>query len=159
MRSRLRQTALGVFLLPLLVFGLSGAGAAHAAAGRTLPIRLCLTQPKDVQVNGQDVLRCDRPATTLPKRRDFYLLVSVADPNGFQTYGLDWSVQRWQAAKKRWATVRQQMGDRIQPSWQYVWLLQTGLAAGRYRAVVSSDFLAKLVDAPMFRFAVSFTVR
>ncbi len=142
--------ALALFLLPATV---------AAAAHKTLPIKICLKQPKTVQVNGQDVLTCPSTLTTVPRNKVFYLLVSVTAAKGFQTYGLDWSLRRWQPRRHRWATVRRQAGTKIQPDWQYVWLVERGLAPGNYRAFVSSDFLAKYTDAPMFYFAASFKVR
>ncbi len=159
MRSWLQRTALGILLLSLLAFGGLGTGVANAADENLLPMKICLTKPQSVQVNGQDVLRCDRPRSVVPQHHDFYLLVSVADQNGFQTSVLDWWVQRWQPKKRRWVTVRQQMEDKIQPSWQYLWMLQTGLRAGRYRAFVSSDFLGTPMNAPLYHFAAWFTVR
>ncbi len=145
--------------LSLMAFLAAVPPAAAAAATREpLPMKICLRQPKTVQVNGQATLTCPDAVSTVPKRTVFYLLVSVADPNGLQTYALDWSVQRWQPKTHRWATLRQEVGTNIQPDWQYVWLVQQGLAPGSYRARVSTDFLAKLVQAPMFEFAASFKV-
>ena len=133
--------------------------SAAASPQKTLPIKICLSQPKSVQVGGQDVLSCPNSATTVPRKRPFYLLISVSAQQGFQTYALDWSLKRWQPKRHRWATVRQQVGTKIQPDWQYVWLSERGLAPGSYRAYVSSDFLAKYANAPMFYFAASFKVR
>lgn len=154
-RSWLRATV-GILSLAWLIG--SWAPAKAAAAPKPLPLGICLKQPLTVRANGQETLKCPRPSSTVPRHTVFYLLLSVTDPSGFQTYGLDWSVQRWQPKARRWASVRQEVGDQIQPGWQYVWLLQRGLAPGSYRAFVSTDFLAKLVDAPMFYFAASFKV-
>lgn len=156
MQGRPFRAVLGLTSLALFVASwLLSAASAQAASDQALPIKICLKQPK---VNGQHIIQCPRPASTVPKSSDFYLLVVVADPNGFQTSALDWEVQRWQPRKHRWATVRSQWEAQIQMSWQYVWLLQHGLSAGRYRALVWSDYLATPVGAPMFHFAAAFTV-
>lgn len=133
--------------------------SAAASPQKTLPIKICLSQPKSVQMGGQDVLSCPNPATNVPRKKSFYLLISVTAQQGFQTYALDWALKRWQPKRHRWATMRQQIGTKIQPDWQYVWLSEQGLAPGSYRAFVSSDFLAKYTNAPMFYFATSFKVR
>lgn len=147
-----------VLVTVLLASWTLGAGTARAARASTLPIRICLRKPAQAQVKGRDILVCARPASKLVRSTGFYLLISVADPRGLQAYALDWSIQRWQPRRHRWATVRRQVRDPIQPSWRYVWLFQRGLPAGRYRAFVSTDFLAALVGSPGFLFATTFAV-
>ncbi len=153
-----RLTPLGVlFLTAVLAAFAPQAAAAHDPA--PLPMKICLRQPKTVPVNGQDTLTCPKPVSTVPAKKAFYLLVSVDDAKGLQTYALDWWVERWQPKAHRWATIRREMGTSIQPDWQYVWIFQEGLPPGSYRALVSSDFLATLVDAPTFEFLAVFKVR
>jgi len=156
----MRRSSLVAFVGALSLGSLLAIWPPAAAAGDSpvLPMKICLRQPKTVQVHGQATLRCPGAVSIVPKRTVFYLLVSVADPRGLQTYALNWSVQRWQPKTHRWATLRQEVGTDIQPDWQYVWLVQQGLAPGSYRAFVYTDFLAKLVEAPIFEFAASFKV-
>ncbi len=156
--SRMDRRAWAVALAVFLLAPFLQPGTVAAADPKPRPIEICLQQPKTAQVSGQDTLTCPSPATTVPRKKVFYLVVSVTDAKGFQTHGLDWSLQRWQPKRHRWATVRQQVGTKIQPDWQYVWLVEQGLAPGSYRALISSDFLAKYTDAPMFHFATSFKV-
>lgn len=150
--------SLTVLLAVLPAFWTLGAGAARAADARTLPIRICLRKPAPARVRGRDILRCARPVSKVTRNTGFYLLLSVAGANGLQSHALDWAIQRWQPKRHRWATVREQAGDPIDPSWRYVWLFQTRLPAGSYRALVSTDFLAKMATAPRFFFAATFAV-
>ena len=151
---RLRVRALGGLAAFLLAAGALAPGAAAAAGQKVLPLAICLRQPTTVQ----GVVTCGHTLSKLPKNRTFYLLVSISAQQGLQTYAMDVTLQHWQPKKRRWVTLRQQVGVKVQPDWQYVWFRQKGLPPGGYRAFVGSDFLGTLVDAPLYEFAGAFTV-
>lgn len=158
-RPVLRAT-LGLLALALVLpFWPFGTAAVSAASRSTSPIGICLQQPTLVHENGQDVLRCPHPLKIVPRNKGFYMFVAIKDSRGFQTYALDWRIQRWQPKKRKWTTVRSETNVSIHPSWQYVWFREYGLAKGRYRALISSNYLAKYVGAPVYHFASTFTVR
>lgn len=146
--------ALGAIAAFLVAAGAYVPAAAANSGQKVLPLSICLSQP--TSVNG--VVACRPAISKLPKDRTFYLFVLTTAEQGLQTYGLDVTVQQWQPKKRRWVTMRQEVGVKIQPDWQYVWFRQKGLAPGSYRAFVATDFLAKLVSAPEFTFEGSFTV-
>ena len=145
---RISPAALGGIAAFLIAVGAPAPAASAGSGQQVLPLSICLQEPSGV--NG--VVACRPALVRLPRNRAFYLFVSITAQQGLQTYGLDLTIQRWQPNKRRWITLRREVGAKIQPDWQYVWLRQKGLAPGSYRAMVATDFLAKEVNAPMYTF-------
>ncbi len=136
----------------LLALSVLVPGTAAASGTKVLPLGICLRKPVQGKVT------CGPSLRSLPRGKAFYLLVSIAAQQGLGTYALDVLVERWQPKRRHWQTLRREMGVKIQPDWQYVWFPEKGLAAGRYRAFVATDFLAKEVDAPTYEFHGAFAV-